>query len=196
MNSAPALADRIGRFAASLTWKDVSHRHPGPHARSRAGCAEHRRCRACSRSLSAGRSASGRRTVRTGDGACRRDERPCRDGGIRQRRRRTHALLYEDLNLASADHPGAVIVPAALAAAEAHYVTRDHRGSAARRSGRLRGAAFPRRAGRRRSHRPGFSHDLRFRRGRSRGRGGEGMAAAVRCRSRLPRRSAPTSPAG
>lgn len=30
----------------------------------------------------------------------------------------THALLYEDLNLTSADHPGAVIVPAALAAAE------------------------------------------------------------------------------
>jgi 2-methylcitrate dehydratase PrpD len=29
-----------------------------------------------------------------------------------------HALLYEDLNLTSADHPGAVIVPAALAAAE------------------------------------------------------------------------------
>jgi 2-methylcitrate dehydratase PrpD len=31
----------------------------------------------------------------------------------------THALLYEDLNLACADHPGAAIVPAALAAAEA-----------------------------------------------------------------------------
>ncbi|MBL4647278.1 MAG: MmgE/PrpD family protein [Rhizobiales bacterium] len=30
----------------------------------------------------------------------------------------THALLYEDLNLTSADHPGAVIIPAALAAAE------------------------------------------------------------------------------
>jgi 2-methylcitrate dehydratase PrpD len=30
----------------------------------------------------------------------------------------THALLFEDINLASADHPGAVIVPAALAAAE------------------------------------------------------------------------------
>jgi 2-methylcitrate dehydratase PrpD len=29
-----------------------------------------------------------------------------------------HALLYEDLNLASADHPGAAIVPAALAGAE------------------------------------------------------------------------------
>jgi 2-methylcitrate dehydratase PrpD len=30
----------------------------------------------------------------------------------------THALLYEDLSLPSADHPGAVIVPAALAAAD------------------------------------------------------------------------------
>jgi len=30
----------------------------------------------------------------------------------------THALLFEDINLASADHPGAVVVPAALAAAE------------------------------------------------------------------------------
>ncbi|HVW46315.1 MAG TPA: MmgE/PrpD family protein [Solirubrobacterales bacterium] len=29
-----------------------------------------------------------------------------------------HALLFEDINLASADHPGAVVVPAALAAAE------------------------------------------------------------------------------
>ncbi len=30
-----------------------------------------------------------------------------------------HAILFEDINLFSADHPGAVIVPAALAAAEA-----------------------------------------------------------------------------
>jgi 2-methylcitrate dehydratase PrpD len=30
-----------------------------------------------------------------------------------------HAILFEDINLSSADHPGAVIVPAALAAAEA-----------------------------------------------------------------------------
>jgi 2-methylcitrate dehydratase PrpD len=31
----------------------------------------------------------------------------------------THALLFEDINLPSADHPGAVVVPSALAAAEA-----------------------------------------------------------------------------
>jgi 2-methylcitrate dehydratase PrpD len=31
----------------------------------------------------------------------------------------THAILFEDINLASADHPGAVVVPAALAIAEA-----------------------------------------------------------------------------
>jgi 2-methylcitrate dehydratase PrpD len=30
-----------------------------------------------------------------------------------------HAILFEDINLSSSDHPGAVIVPAALAAAEA-----------------------------------------------------------------------------
>lgn len=30
-----------------------------------------------------------------------------------------HAILFEDINLSSADHPGAVVVPAALAAAEA-----------------------------------------------------------------------------
>jgi 2-methylcitrate dehydratase PrpD len=30
-----------------------------------------------------------------------------------------HAVLFEDINLASVDHPGAVVVPAALAAAEA-----------------------------------------------------------------------------
>jgi 2-methylcitrate dehydratase PrpD len=30
-----------------------------------------------------------------------------------------HAILFEDINLGSADHPGAVIIPAALAAAEA-----------------------------------------------------------------------------
>lgn len=34
-----------------------------------------------------------------------------------------HALLYEDLNLACADHPGAVVVPAALAAAEGSGAT-------------------------------------------------------------------------
>jgi 2-methylcitrate dehydratase PrpD len=32
-----------------------------------------------------------------------------------------HAILYEDINLGSFDHPGAVVVPAALAAAESAY---------------------------------------------------------------------------
>lgn len=38
-----------------------------------------------------------------------------------------HALLYEDLNLESADHPGVVIVPAVLAAAEAAAETANIR---------------------------------------------------------------------
>lgn len=40
-----------------------------------------------------------------------------------------HAILFEDINLASADHPGAVIVPAALAAAEAAGTLTDHEAS-------------------------------------------------------------------
>ena len=46
-------------------------------------------------------------------GGCARAEAAAFANGVA-----THALLYEDLNLASADHPGAVIVPAALASAE------------------------------------------------------------------------------
>lgn len=118
MNSAPALADRVGRFAASLTWKDV------PHAiqdRTRDRVLD-----ALSTAV-AGRVAEPYRPVAAiladepsgpatvlAQGTSASAGMAAFANGVA-----THALLYEDLNLTSADHPGAVIVPATLAAAEA-----------------------------------------------------------------------------
>jgi 2-methylcitrate dehydratase PrpD len=118
MSPLPALADRIGRFAASLTWKDV------PSAiqdRTRDRVLD-----ALSTAV-AGRVADpykpvaallaveppGPATVLTQGTSAGAGTAAFANGVA------THALLYEDLSLASADHPGAVIVPAALAAAEA-----------------------------------------------------------------------------
>jgi 2-methylcitrate dehydratase PrpD len=114
---APALADRIGNFASALAWKDVPH---DIQDRTRDRILD-----ALSTAV-AGRVADPYRPVAAvlsveppgnatvlAAGVTASASMAAFANGVG-----THALLYEDLNLASADHPGAVIVPAALAAAE------------------------------------------------------------------------------
>jgi 2-methylcitrate dehydratase PrpD len=111
------VAGRLGAFAAGLEWANVP-----PEVADRA---RDRVLDAISTAV-AGAIAdpyqpvraivadepAGKATLLAGGGSARAEVAAFANGVA------THALLYEDLNLASADHPGAVIVPSALAAAE------------------------------------------------------------------------------
>jgi 2-methylcitrate dehydratase PrpD len=115
--AAPALADRIGMFAAGLTW-DAVPPVIGDRTRDRV-------LDALSTAV-AGRVADpfqpvaamlaaeplGAATLLATGGTAGAGMAAFANGVA------AHALLYEDLNLTSADHPGCVIVPAVLAAAE------------------------------------------------------------------------------
>jgi 2-methylcitrate dehydratase PrpD len=112
-----SLADRLGTFAGELEWSSVP-REIADRARDRVldaistavagGVADpYQPVRALLKDEPEGKAA-----VLASGGAAGAGAAAFANGVA------VHALLYEDVNLASADHPGAVIVPAALAAAE------------------------------------------------------------------------------
>jgi 2-methylcitrate dehydratase PrpD len=123
---APTLVDRIGRFAAGLTW-DTIPQAIADRTRDRvldavstavAGrLADPFKPVAAILAAEAPGSATVLATGRTATAAM-----VAFANGVA-----THALLYEDLSLASADHPGCVIVSAALAAAETSPFADSHR---------------------------------------------------------------------
>jgi 2-methylcitrate dehydratase PrpD len=114
------LAHEMARFVAGLAWSDVPEEIRD--------CARARVLDAVSTALASSstpvtqRAVEAMRWAAPGAGACT----VLVEGDLRGPAAAAyvnavavHALLFEDVNLSSGDHPGAVVVPAALAAAEA-----------------------------------------------------------------------------